>query len=540
MLEAHVLGRTDRAPCGSPGCGCASAVPRELPRAGSRAAASTAARRHGKYLLLDLDGGLTLLSHLGMSGRWLFHPERARAAAMPHVHARIRFADGTQLWFQDPRRFGLLRAGRRPTRSTRDPSLALLGPDPIARPADRRERSRAGRARLALSVKSFLLDQRRLAGIGNIYASEILHRAGRRPAPARRRARRAPSGIAIARRDRRRAGRGDRAHGHDVQHLPDAVERARRATASSCSSTTAPASPAGAAGRRSGASSRASARRFFCPQLPARRAGQASRPALGRRLANADALARRRLKHCASGCRIRPGGIVRRFCAVVSHCPRPRRPLICRCRFAWTGPSGRIAGRSASSDLTRYHWRVPCRSHHSACPRRSSRASGPPGLTEPTAIQSKAIPIILQGNDLIGVAQTGTGKTAAYPPADPVPAARRAVARCARSSWCPTRELAAQVETDARDYARFTDLRIGVVFSGVPDRAPGAHAARARASICWSRPRAACSTCTAAQARELRGRRDAGARRGRPHGGPGLRARPAAASSSCCPRRGRR
>ena len=138
----------------------------------------TRARRHGKYLLLDLDRGLTLLSHLGMSGRWLFFPEPPAPAPAPdmrHVHVRLIFSDGSELWFQDPRRFGLLRAV--PTAGlARDPSLALVGRDPIAAPPTGdwlHERARDAR----LSVKDFLMDQQRVAGIGNIYASEILHRA---------------------------------------------------------------------------------------------------------------------------------------------------------------------------------------------------------------------------------------------------------------------------------------------------------------------------------------------------------------------------
>jgi len=125
---------------------------------------------------------VTLLSHLGMSGRWLFHPTPPRGRA-PHVHARIAFADGSALWFQDPRRFGLLRA-RATEGISEDPALATLGPDPLGAPP-----SGPGLAAIArgarVSVKNFLLDQKRIAGIGNIYASEILHRAGvdpRRPA----------------------------------------------------------------------------------------------------------------------------------------------------------------------------------------------------------------------------------------------------------------------------------------------------------------------------------------------------------------------
>ena len=89
------------------------------------------------------------------------------------------------------------------------------------------------------------------------------------------------------------------------------------------------------------------------------------------------------------------------------------------------------------------------------------------GYVEPTPIQAKAIPLILTGVDIIGAAQTGTGKTAAFI----LPILARLLGgpkRLRALVLTPTRELAAQVETNARDYARFTDLRVGVVFGGVP------------------------------------------------------------------------
>lgn len=175
-LVATVRGRTVRSvrlsglPLREP---VAATLPRRL-----RGRRVTGVRRHGKYLLLDLDGGLTLLSHLGMSGRWLFQPDGA-AADLPHLHARLRFEDGSELWFQDPRRFGLLRLAAT-ARLGRDPSLATLGPDPVAEPPT--GASLAARAAgVRVSAKAFLMDQRRIAGIGNIYASEILHRAGVHP-----------------------------------------------------------------------------------------------------------------------------------------------------------------------------------------------------------------------------------------------------------------------------------------------------------------------------------------------------------------------
>jgi formamidopyrimidine-DNA glycosylase len=179
MLERTVIGRVVRDARIS-GARLRDHVPRSLPRA-MRSRRFAAARRHGKYLLIDLDGGATLLSHLGMSGRWLFH-EKNPPALPAHVHLRIAFEDGSHLWFQDPRRFGALRIV--PTaKLARDPSLALLGPDPVATPFDGAALTALARG-ARVNVKGFLLDQKRIAGIGNIYASEILFRA--RVSPARR------------------------------------------------------------------------------------------------------------------------------------------------------------------------------------------------------------------------------------------------------------------------------------------------------------------------------------------------------------------
>lgn len=89
------------------------------------------------------------------------------------------------------------------------------------------------------------------------------------------------------------------------------------------------------------------------------------------------------------------------------------------------------------------------------------------GYTRPTPIQQRAIPIILAGHDLIGAAQTGTGKTAAFvlPLLSKLLDGHSALRALILT---PTRELAAQVETNARDYARHTRLRVGVAYGGVP------------------------------------------------------------------------
>jgi ATP-dependent RNA helicase RhlE len=87
------------------------------------------------------------------------------------------------------------------------------------------------------------------------------------------------------------------------------------------------------------------------------------------------------------------------------------------------------------------------------------------GFTEPTPIQLRAFPIVLAGKDLIGTAQTGTGKTAAFALPILTLLAHHGNFRCLVLE--PTRELAAQVETAFRDYGRFTDLQVTVIHGGV-------------------------------------------------------------------------
>jgi formamidopyrimidine-DNA glycosylase len=174
MLEAHVVGRRIQGVKLS-GLGLRGGEsPRSVPRR-VRGRRIEKLERHGKYLLVELSDGLTLLSHLGMSGRWLFHQEPP-GRAPKHVHVRIAFDDGAELWFEDPRRFGMLRAVATLKRYD-DPALAILGPDPLVTPPDAESLARIARG-LKVAIKQFLLDQKRIAGVGNIYASEVLHRAG--------------------------------------------------------------------------------------------------------------------------------------------------------------------------------------------------------------------------------------------------------------------------------------------------------------------------------------------------------------------------
>jgi len=133
-------------------------------------------RRRGKYLLLDLEPPGSLLAHLGMSGR--FQLVDASAPLLNHTHLKLELDDGRQLRFVDPRRFGFvdwLESGA----ETTDPSLEALGVEPLDPGLDD-VLPPLFHARRA-PVKSLLLDQRLVAGIGNIYAIEALWRAGIHP-----------------------------------------------------------------------------------------------------------------------------------------------------------------------------------------------------------------------------------------------------------------------------------------------------------------------------------------------------------------------
>jgi formamidopyrimidine-DNA glycosylase len=130
--------------------------------------------RRGKFLLLVF-GELSAVLHLGMSGRLLV--VAPGAPLQPHTHLTLHF-EGAELHFQDPRRFG--RAEVWPTaRLAEVPALAGLGPDALAEGVE--EVLLAAAARTRAPIRSVLLDQRVVAGLGNIYATEALARAGIRP-----------------------------------------------------------------------------------------------------------------------------------------------------------------------------------------------------------------------------------------------------------------------------------------------------------------------------------------------------------------------
>jgi formamidopyrimidine-DNA glycosylase len=137
--------------------------------------------RRGKYLLWDCRdesaaGGGFVLSHLGMSGTLrVIEPSQA---AQKHDHLDFKFDHGATIRFNDPRRFGAMLwiAGR----EAHHPLLDLLGPEPLNDTFDGAHLFAASRNR-SLSVKEFIMNSHIVVGVGNIYASESLFRAGVHP-----------------------------------------------------------------------------------------------------------------------------------------------------------------------------------------------------------------------------------------------------------------------------------------------------------------------------------------------------------------------
>jgi formamidopyrimidine-DNA glycosylase len=137
----------------------------------------TALRRRGKYLLVDTSGDETLVVHLGMSGRF-----RLQGAGEPralHTHVVLSLTRGRELRYSDPRRFGQVDVIARAAEA-KHAGLGALGPDPIAEQLTGAYLAERARGRTS-SLKAFVLDQSIIAGVGNIYASEALWRAGLHP-----------------------------------------------------------------------------------------------------------------------------------------------------------------------------------------------------------------------------------------------------------------------------------------------------------------------------------------------------------------------
>ena len=141
--------------------------------------------RRAKYLLADLSSGDVLLMHLGMSGSFrvaqtqgervpgAYHHERSENRA--HDHVVFRMSSGAIVSFNDPRRFGSMKLVPR-AKLDEEPLLRALGPEPLGNAFDAAMLAMACRGKKT-SLKAALLDQRIVAGLGNIYVCEALNRA---------------------------------------------------------------------------------------------------------------------------------------------------------------------------------------------------------------------------------------------------------------------------------------------------------------------------------------------------------------------------
>jgi formamidopyrimidine-DNA glycosylase len=134
-----------------------------------------AVERRAKYLMVPLSSGETLLMHLGMSGSFRV----GDAATIPHDHVVFHMSSGAVVTFNDPRRFGLMDLVP-PGRLAAHPALTAMGPEPLSPAFDGFALARACRGKKT-PLKVALLDQRVVAGLGNIYAAEALHVAGLSP-----------------------------------------------------------------------------------------------------------------------------------------------------------------------------------------------------------------------------------------------------------------------------------------------------------------------------------------------------------------------
>jgi formamidopyrimidine-DNA glycosylase len=144
--------------------------------------------RRAKYLLVDLSSGDVLLMHLGMSGSFhvfLGQPKdqnnrlgryyHERSKHLAHDHVVFHLASGASVTFNDPRRFGSMKLVPR-GKLDHEPSLRSLGPEPLGNAFDAAMLAAACRGKKT-SLKAALLDQRIVAGLGNIYVCEALYRA---------------------------------------------------------------------------------------------------------------------------------------------------------------------------------------------------------------------------------------------------------------------------------------------------------------------------------------------------------------------------
>ncbi|MGE5538371.1 MAG: bifunctional DNA-formamidopyrimidine glycosylase/DNA-(apurinic or apyrimidinic site) lyase [Gemmatimonas sp.] len=139
----------------------------------------TALKRRAKYLLIRLDDGWVWVVHLGMSGRMTAAPKSSQPPADLHDHVAIETEDGIEVRFRDPRRFGLMTLVHGDELDMH-PLFKGLGPEPLSKAFDGLRLAASVKGRRT-SIKAALLDQRIVAGLGNIYVCEALFQSGISP-----------------------------------------------------------------------------------------------------------------------------------------------------------------------------------------------------------------------------------------------------------------------------------------------------------------------------------------------------------------------
>ena len=137
--------------------------------------------RRAKYLIVEFDSDAVMLVHLGMSGSLTHRRDGFRADDFDPRHDHLEFSldDASRLVFNDPRRFGMVRLVARADLAS-SAELKGIGPEPLSREFDAGYLAAKARGK-KVAIKNLIMDQRIVAGIGNIYAAEVLFRAGVRP-----------------------------------------------------------------------------------------------------------------------------------------------------------------------------------------------------------------------------------------------------------------------------------------------------------------------------------------------------------------------
>jgi len=140
----------------------------------------TKTTRRGKYILITLKEQHTIILHLGMSGRIHIHSDPHTHILQKHDHVILEMEDGCTVIFNDPRRFGMLLLADKGQKVSTHPLFAKMGPEPLGDDFNGSILAEKLKGKTA-TIKSALLDQRVVSGIGNIYACEALFISGIHP-----------------------------------------------------------------------------------------------------------------------------------------------------------------------------------------------------------------------------------------------------------------------------------------------------------------------------------------------------------------------